>query len=249
MRTNKKRAARSAAAKQPKAQSNMYAWPIFTTRDEKPRQPPQGRKPNGNQGQNGSNGDHGQGEHGKRRPNGENGRGGRIPPPPPNCSGRLHQVEQGETVFRLAMAFGVSTEAILAANPQITDPDVLVPGQVVCIPGQVESMMEILNALLTAEKVETALYARGIESPALQGLPPDELAYFQAGLSHEIAHVDVLTELGASVPLTSSSSLQAPSKIAPSTSTLSSLWRRPVSRRTFRRVTSLPAWGGLTSRA
>ena len=88
----------------------------------------------------------------------------------------------------------------MAANPQITDPDVLIAGQVICIPGLVETAADILNALLTAEKIESALYARGLESPALQGLAPEQFAYFQAGLSHELAHIDVLTELGASVP-------------------------------------------------
>lgn len=66
--------------------------------------------------------------------------------------------------------------------------------------GRPDQMTEILNALLTAEKVESALYARGLQSPALQGLPPEQFAYFQAGLSHELAHIDVLTELGADVP-------------------------------------------------
>lgn len=91
-------------------------------------------------------------------------------------------------------------EAILAANPQLVDPDILIPGQLLCIPEPAGSALEILNALLTAEKVESALYARGLVSPALQGLPEEQFAYFQAGLSHELAHIDVLQGLGASVP-------------------------------------------------
>lgn len=132
------------------------------------------------------------------RPNGS--RMGHMPPHPVRCSGTLHAVKEGDTLFSLAMAHGVTLEAIMAVNPQISNPDQLMLGQVVCIPERTESMFEILNTLLTAEKVETALYAAGLTSPALQGLDADDFAYFQAGLSHEIAHVNVLTSLGASVP-------------------------------------------------
>lgn len=174
-----------------------YAWPILTTRDGRP-DPPMEKEPNGRPDDRRPHDDRPRSDRpDRRRPQNGN---SHIPPPPKSCSGRLHQVREGETVFRLSMQYGVSMEAILAANPQITDPDTLIVGQVVCIPGQDESMLEILNALLTAEKVETALYARGLESPALADLPPEQFAYFQAGLSHEIAHIDVLTDLGASIP-------------------------------------------------
>src|SRR5690606_10743556 len=141
----------------------------------------------------------------RRRPDDRAGRTpedrrGLIPPPPPVCSGRLYQIRPGDTLFRLAGAFGVSVEEILAANPQVTDPDVLSEGQVICIPGPVDSVKEILDTLLTAEKVETALYAKGLVSKALRGLPPEQFAYFQAGLSHERAHIAALERLGASVP-------------------------------------------------
>lgn len=172
------------------------AWPIITSRDgwpdppmgKRPDRPPPERRPDR--------------ERPEERPPARRPRNGldEIPPPPTSCSGRLHQVREGDTLFRLSMKYGVSLEAILDANPQITDPDTLVVGQVVCIPRLGESMLEILNALLTAEKVETALYARGLQSPALAGLPAEQFAYFQAGLSHELAHIDALTELGASVP-------------------------------------------------
>lgn len=62
--------------------------------------------------------------------------------------------------------------------------------------------MEIFNTLLTAERIEVALYSHGLDSPALQGLPPEQFAYFQAALSHEAAHAKALMDLGASVPYT-----------------------------------------------
>lgn len=215
-------------ARQPGSQVKAVAWPIVTLRDDGPHQPPPVERPTdrerdrygganggphgpGNGRRNG--GPHRQPNGGHRVPDGHDGhdrprdrepdngsRRGQVPPPPATCSGRLYRVREGDTIFRLAIANGVTTEAILAANPQITNPDVLLEGQVICIPGRVERATDILNILLTAEKLETAMYARGLESPALQSLPPDERAYFQAGLSHEIAHIDILTELGASVP-------------------------------------------------
>lgn len=138
--------------------------------------------------------------HGGAPPAPGDGKEGHIPPPPAHCSGSLHRVRPGDTLFRLSMKYGVDLDAIIAANPQISDPDKLFPGQIVCIPEPIEGALEILNALLTAEKVESALYARGLVSPALAGLPAEQFAYFQAGLSHELAHIDVLQELGASVP-------------------------------------------------
>lgn len=182
MKTNKKRTA--PGAKQPAGRVRTYAWPIIVSHHDRPHQPPKDERPP------------------ERRPRRGRERGERngLPPPPDRCSGTLYQVREGDTVYRLSQRFDIPAEAILAANPQIADPDVLIAGQVICIPDQEESMLEILNALLTAEKVETALYARGLQSPALQGLSPEQFAYFQAGLSHEIAHIDVLTELGASIP-------------------------------------------------
>ncbi|WP_198409473.1 LysM peptidoglycan-binding domain-containing protein [Limnochorda pilosa] len=54
----------------------------------------------------------------------------------PVCpGGRIYRVRAGDTLFRIAQRFGVSVDAILQANPQITNPDVLRVGQSICIPG------------------------------------------------------------------------------------------------------------------
>lgn len=57
------------------------------------------------------------------------------PPPPPFCSGFLYTVQPGDTLFFIAQRFGVSLQALIAANPQITNPSLIFPGQVICIPG------------------------------------------------------------------------------------------------------------------
>lgn len=125
-----------------------------------------------------------------------------VPPPPSSCAGNLYEIQSGDTLYKLAVSNGVTLEAMLAANPQVANPDQLTVGQIICIPTGPESMMEIINTALAAERIEIAMYARGLKSPALEGLPADQYAYFQAALSHESAHRDELERLGASVPYT-----------------------------------------------
>jgi LysM repeat protein len=57
-----------------------------------------------------------------------------IPPPPQTCSGQFYTVERGNTVFNIARTFSVTEEALLEANPQIADKNVIYVGQVICIP-------------------------------------------------------------------------------------------------------------------
>ena len=56
--------------------------------------------------------------------------------PTPSCPGGFHEIRSGDTFYALARRFGVSLEAILAANPGV-DPRNLQVGQLVCIPGAV----------------------------------------------------------------------------------------------------------------
>ncbi|MDD4517524.1 MAG: LysM domain-containing protein [Limnochordia bacterium] len=59
-----------------------------------------------------------------------------APPPPPVCpSGTFaYTVVPGDTLFFIAQRFGTTVNAILAVNPQITNPNLIFPGQVICIP-------------------------------------------------------------------------------------------------------------------
>lgn len=57
-----------------------------------------------------------------------------IPPPPPCPGGFLYTVQPGDTLFFIAQRFGVSLQALLAANPQIVNPNLIFPGQQICIP-------------------------------------------------------------------------------------------------------------------
>ncbi|MBC7105099.1 MAG: LysM peptidoglycan-binding domain-containing protein [Firmicutes bacterium] len=58
----------------------------------------------------------------------------RIPPPPPTCDGILYTVAPGDTLYILSTRFGTPLDAIIAANPQIRDPNLIFPGQEICIP-------------------------------------------------------------------------------------------------------------------
>lgn len=53
---------------------------------------------------------------------------------PPGFQGR-HEVQFGETMFSVAQMFNVSVESLIAANPQIPDPEMLFPFDVLCVPG------------------------------------------------------------------------------------------------------------------
>ncbi|MGI6574618.1 MAG: LysM peptidoglycan-binding domain-containing protein [bacterium] len=57
-----------------------------------------------------------------------------VPSPPTVCRGFLYEVETGDTIARIARRFGVRHQAILDANPQIVDPNLIFPGQMICIP-------------------------------------------------------------------------------------------------------------------
>ena len=56
--------------------------------------------------------------------------------PPVGCPGGFaYTVQSGDSLFAIAVRFGVTLEAIKAANPQIANPDLIYPGQTVCVPG------------------------------------------------------------------------------------------------------------------
>lgn len=59
--------------------------------------------------------------------------GGGVPTPPPG-GGTIHTVQQGENLFRISLQYGVSLSALLAANPQITNPNLIYINQQIVIP-------------------------------------------------------------------------------------------------------------------
>lgn len=59
---------------------------------------------------------------------------GRVPTScPPGFQGR-YTVVAGDSMFSIAQRFGVSLNELIAANPHITDPNVISPCDVLCVP-------------------------------------------------------------------------------------------------------------------
>jgi len=52
----------------------------------------------------------------------------------PETGGTVYVVQQDDTLFSIAQDHGLNVDAILAANPQISDPDVIAAGQEIVIP-------------------------------------------------------------------------------------------------------------------
>jgi hypothetical protein len=57
-----------------------------------------------------------------------------IPRPPRKCNGQFYTVRASDTILSIAGRFNVTVEEILAANRQITNPNLIFVGQIICIP-------------------------------------------------------------------------------------------------------------------
>jgi spore coat assembly protein SafA len=53
---------------------------------------------------------------------------------PPKPGMKRVVVQKGDTLFLIAKRFGVSLDALIRANPQIKDPNLIFPGDIVFIP-------------------------------------------------------------------------------------------------------------------
>ena len=60
---------------------------------------------------------------------------------PASAAGLSHTVVKGDTMWKLAVKYQVGTSEIIDANPQISDPDLIYPGQVLNIPREDSSVL------------------------------------------------------------------------------------------------------------
>ncbi len=60
---------------------------------------------------------------------------GRVPASCPAGFQGRYTVVSGDTMFTIAQRFGVTLDALIAANPHISDPNLIFPGDVLCVPG------------------------------------------------------------------------------------------------------------------
>ncbi|ACB85201.1 LysM peptidoglycan-binding domain-containing protein [Natranaerobius thermophilus] len=57
---------------------------------------------------------------------------------PPECPGFIYTVRPTDTLFKIARRFCVDLDRLIELNPQIDDPDLIFPGDQICIPKKVE---------------------------------------------------------------------------------------------------------------
>ena len=62
-----------------------------------------------------------------------------------SASGLSHTVKQGDTMWKLAVKYQIGTQEINTANPQITNPNLIYPGQVLTIP-EIDSSVTAFEA-------------------------------------------------------------------------------------------------------
>ncbi len=66
--------------------------------------------------------------------NGNSSNSGYIPPSTGGASDSTYTVQSGDTLSEIAQNFGISLQDLLSLNPQISDPDLIYPGQIINIP-------------------------------------------------------------------------------------------------------------------
>lgn len=67
--------------------------------------------------------------------------------PPATCPGIIYTIQQGNSILSVSQAFGLTTSQILAANPQISDPNRIFVGEKICIPLPNESSVPEIVSL------------------------------------------------------------------------------------------------------
>jgi len=50
------------------------------------------------------------------------------------CSGVFYVVQPGDTMFLIARRFNINLQLLIRANPQILNPALIYPGQIICVP-------------------------------------------------------------------------------------------------------------------
>lgn len=67
---------------------------------------------------------------------------------PASASGLSHTVAQGDTMWKLAVKYQIGTSEIISANPQIVDPDLIYPGQILTIPQVSDAVLSYENEVI-----------------------------------------------------------------------------------------------------
>ena len=70
-----------------------------------------------------------------------------------------HTVQRGDTMWKLAMKYQVGTSEIIDANPQVKNPDLIYPGDVLAIPETASSVRAYEQEVVRLVNAERAKYA------------------------------------------------------------------------------------------
>lgn len=65
-----------------------------------------------------------------------------------SAAGLSHTVAKGDTMWKLAVKYQVGTSEIISANPQISNPNLIYPGQVLTIPQVDSSVLNFENEVI-----------------------------------------------------------------------------------------------------
>ena len=65
-----------------------------------------------------------------------------------SAAGLTHTVVSGDTMWKLAVKYQVGTSEIISANPQIANPDLIYPGQVLNIPQLSDTVLQYENEVI-----------------------------------------------------------------------------------------------------
>ena len=69
-----------------------------------------------------------------------------------SAAGLSHTVAQGDTMWKLAVKYQIGTDEIISANPQITNPDLIYPGQILNIPQISDAVLSYENEVIRLVK-------------------------------------------------------------------------------------------------
>ena len=67
---------------------------------------------------------------------------------PASAAGLTHTVVRGDTMWKLAVKYQVGTREIIDANPQIPNPDLIYPGQILNIPQVSDTVLSFENEVI-----------------------------------------------------------------------------------------------------
>lgn len=118
-------------------------------------------------------------------------------------------IQPGDTLFTIAQRFNTTVSAILAANPQITNPNLIFPGQVITIPttepGQLCPILRQGDSGPAVVRLQTLLRIAGFNPGIIDGIfgpiTQSALIAFQQSIRElevtGIADIETWTALGA----------------------------------------------------